>query len=399
MDVKVYRDFRLWFIVFTVWCIAFAAVLGVDVFNPQLYRESFRFVVPFTFLVVSSSLYYPENLGRPIKYICASLAVLGLLFLLFTMFIHLHPYDTLLWRRPAGGPPVYRGPFASHQSTGGFYAALTMLQLGAFLNENGRGIKAALLAGALSSSICLLYAASRSFSLGVLSVAGIMLLSLCAGYLRGKTKPDRLKIFLLAAVALISLGAVLRVEMPESEEESGIRTKNVVARLELWKMAVKDFKRSPFIGIGPSRFDDNPEVARTLPQEKGEMKNIYSSVLSQNKKSRYLDVPFFGVDISPFTLHSGRHAHSVYLNVLAEGGVLLFAVFILMYFKLARRLWEFRKKESGGERGLAQGSLCAIACVSIASFFTAGLLVVTPMVTIFCVAGYLLRPGRPVTGG
>ena len=101
---------------------------------------------------------------------------------------------------------------------------------------------------------------------------------------------------------------------------------------------------------------------------------IFHYSLDQKYSVKYLNIPFFHVNISSFTFHTDQHAHNVYLHLLAEGGIVLFGLFVLMYYTLINQLWKVYKYAIDGDKGLSIGTLYAIACVAIASLFGNNLL-------------------------
>src|SRR5579872_2736657 len=75
----------IWFLAFMAYSIAFAALIGVDVSNPHLYRREFKFVVPLTAFVVLSSLRYSVDLLPKIKNALLWISFASFLWLVWAM--------------------------------------------------------------------------------------------------------------------------------------------------------------------------------------------------------------------------------------------------------------------------------------------------------------------------
>ena len=106
---------------------------------------------------------------------------------------------------------------------------------------------------------------------------------------------------------------------------------------------------------------------------------------------RYLDIPFFHVNVGSFFAHTDQHAHNVYLNILAEGGVLFFALFVAMYVKLIQVIARVGKESKDSLKAeLAIGINRSLFIVAMASFFANNLQGIIPMIMVFGLSGFLL---------
>ncbi len=478
MNLKIYKGFRFWFVLFVVYSVIFAIIIKVDFWNPQLYRREFKFVFPFLFLILISSLYLKESLNRTIKFIFFGISIFSILWLLFAITYpdfynkFLYPYNGKMWESTWDGSYVYLGPFMSHSAAGGFYAVLTMLQLGALKEENERRMRSFLMIGVILSSICLYFTGSRAFLLSSTIILFLLFVINIKDmhYLKAVFNFSILLVLFINIYGLYNTGLVemifskmrinftitkdkghleFREEMIKDNDSNvnkspfgklqGIkkqkmrkyyydnnssspwqdhgefrvngtsktskpskvekiphiavsaRKRNIKVRLKLWEISLRDFANSPIFGVGPSRFDDDMEVISTMGGPYSKYSKIFNYKLNGVYSIKYLQLPYLRINISPFSFHTDQHAHNVYLHILAEGGIVLFSIFIFMYYNLVKRLWEIYKHTINEERGLAIGSLYAIACVAIASLFGNNLLSIIPMVTVMSVAGYLLR--------
>lgn len=406
-DVKLHYDFRVWFVLFIIYSVALAGILGVDILNPRLYRREFKFVVPFSYLVLMSSLYFPDHLGRTIKRLFVWIATGSFIWLVVALIEpsiyskSLYPYTGYMWEPVGGSSRVYLGPFVTHSAAGGFYAVLTMLQIGFIRTEDDRRMKVMALFGILFSVVCLFYTGSRAWLLGGGIVSGALICSALLGIGKTQRRSSPLYILMLGITLLILIaglsnaGSKIEWDRPwegfggksQRFDNSNIRGRNVEVRIWLWHHAVQDFLGSPFLGVGPSRFDDEQAVVDTIPEGTESLRPVSVS----ESESRFLKIPFFRVNVGSLVYHTDQHAHNVYLHLLAEGGIVLSGLFVFMYSRVVKDLCRVLRNGDPDEKALCEGSLYALLCAAIASMFGNNLLSVIPMVTIFCIVAYLLR--------
>ncbi|NLD71708.1 MAG: O-antigen ligase family protein, partial [Chloroflexi bacterium] len=97
---------------------------------------------------------------------------------------------------------------------------------------------------------------------------------------------------------------------------------SVIERAAHWLAAWRMFSRAPWLGVGTGQ---------------------YATVYPQVALPRWQD---------PL-----GHAHNYYLNVLAEGGLLGLAFYLLMLGAAMRTVWRAARETSGWQRGVALGAL------------------------------------------
>ncbi len=426
LKVHTVMDFRVWFAVYIVICMIYVKLIGINIFSLELYRREFKFIVPFSYLIVFSSFSYPKSMTNYVKITLVTLSFLSFSWLLFGLFdptFHskaLYPFEGSMWEAISGSRPVYLGPFITHSAAGGFYAVLTLLLLGILEHVKNFRDKLLLMSALLMSTICLMLTGSRAFILSVIVVCSFLGLKiLIRSLFRFKEVLSLIFITFLSISFSLALALFFETNLQKNFSYfmsshnklmdmntrkltpdfpgSDIRIYNAYVRLYFWKIAFQDFKGSPLIGVGPSRFDDDPRIISTI-REEDIKKNIISVLNKNSPRPRYLNIPFFRVNIGSFVAHTDQHAHNVYLNVLAEGGILLFSIFAFMYFLLAYRIYHVSTSTGVEFKGLSKGVLYALSSVGIASFFGDNLLSVIPMVTIFCVASFVIgSAGRQET--
>lgn len=414
IKIHTVMDFRIWFAIYIVFCMVYAKLIGINVFSLELYRREFKFIVPFSYLIVFSSFFYNKSMANYVKITLVTLSFLSFLWLLFGLFdptFHskaLYPFEGSMWEAIPGSRPVYLGPFITHSAAGGFYAVLTMLLCGILVYVKNFRDKLLIVSALLMSTTCLILTGSRAFMLSVMVVCSFCSLKILIRFLfsfkeiLSVTSITCLSIFFSLALALFFMTNlknnflylmfshnISHNKLIQRKLISDTRLYNAYDRLYFLKIALKDFIESPLIGVGPSRFDDDPRIISTI-REQDVKKNIIFVLNKKSPQPCYLNIPFFRVNIGSFVAHTDQHAHNVYLNVLAEGGILLFSIFAFMYFLLAYRVYYVLISAGMEFKGLSKGVLYALSSVGIASFFGDNLLSVIPMVTIFCVASFVI---------
>lgn len=213
---------------------------------------------------------------------------------------------------------------------------------------------------------------SRMASTAILAVAVV---SLVMGFL--STNLSRLE----AAVGIRSSVSA----SPEGELSLG-RTdgwNNAETRLTLWRIAFGDFMRSPILGVGMSRFDDDPRVLATLPE------SLQIRDIARHGDVRWEGSFPFRFNDGSLVVHSDQHAHNTFLQVLAEGGIVFAALLIAGYLSLIIACARGMRRLSGVAREGVVGGLMGLSVVAIASLLGNNLLGVIPLLTVFI----LLVPG------
>lgn len=249
--------------------------------------------------------------------------------------------DTLFETTPAG-VSVFHGFFVAHTATGSFYAIAFVFAI--CLARVSRRAWLLYLC-ALVILVGLILSLSRAFVVG----AGIAFL--LEAVIRKKWK------MVMAAtgigvVLLVSIGGVLlnRLELGK-EDPSAIY--NVEVRLALWARAVQYIKTSPILGIGFSRFDDDPDTFSGIPGVVA-FKNVSGPIQTVDGDAEW-----------------SMEAHNNYLQILAEEGVLGLGLWVLFWTKVLKPIYRcYINSPYNSFRGAwTAACLCSCVAVFIASFF------------------------------
>jgi hypothetical protein len=193
------------------------------------------------------------------------------------------------------------------------------------------------------------------------------------------------------------------------ESEAAVQTATARSRIFLAHIALGDFLGSPIIGVGAARFDNDPRVLSTIlgyginsrttehPTIVGELYDNPDELGYLKRGTvRFLDVPLFHINVGSFIAHIDEQAHDSYLTVLAEGGIVFFALFLFMYFRLYQTLGVTQRATDGTTLGdLALGARRLLICVAIASATTDSMVGVLGVLYAFSVASFVLSVSRP----
>jgi len=418
VKIKNTLDFRLWFLLYILVCIVYAKIIGVDIFSFSLFRREFKFVFPFVFLITYSSFLYSDEMKRRIIYSLFFISSFSLAWLMFGFLdpkyhnTRLYPFEGFMWEHVSGGPSIYLGPFITHSAAGGFYGTMTLLFLGIYVVCRNYVNRSLFFLAIIVNTVCLCLTDSRAFMFSTALISGFTGLF----YLIKSRNPKNsiIKPFQIIAAPVIILIILatfhfieghgghldianilnkgLQSSIAESKK-SDARLYYSYLRFYLWKIAIEDLEKSPLIGVGPSRFDDDSRVLATIPKHDID-KGIISLPTSSKSKDKYFQIPFVRVNIGQFVAHTDQHPHNVYLDVLSEGGVALFSIFIFMYFRMLTSIYCERNSNLPENFALLNGVIYSFSGVGIASFFGNNLLTVIPMMTIFSIVSLLAGSQR-----
>ena len=416
LNINIFKDIRLFFILFALINLIYAYLINIDLFSYYLYRWKFKFIIPFLYLLVFGSFVYHEYFYKTIKKTLLLITFMSLFWLLYGIFNpdfydkSLYPFrDGKMWEY-VSGQKIYLGPFMTHSAAGGFYSVLLLLLMGIFEKTKDLLRKSfPVILSILISFTCLILTDSRAFMLGTLIILFFIILR-CFFKIIILKNQHKLFFLLLTTILFIfllgktfldykttinnNINTILLSNKISNKKTNfncrncSTRINNIYTRLYFWRIALDDFNNSPFIGVGPSRFGDDPKIVAAIRED-----NIRNSIIKLNKDHPtpiFLKYPFFRVNIGNFYSPSDLHAHNIYINVLAEGGILIFIIFILMYYKLLCFIYFVSESTQYEYSGLAKGLFYSIICTAIASFFGNNLLTVIPMVTIFCVTSFMI---------
>jgi len=234
------------------------------------------------------------------------------------------------------------GLSTSHNAVGGYYAVVLAFAYGQLLAGAWRGFR--WWAAATVIGLAMILTLSRAAILGFATIA--ILTTLAWGSKRTLLAASAIG---LLAVPLAGGGLIDRILELRSPEQ----VHNIAVRFEYWARASDYIQRSPLLGVGFSRFNDEP-VAELAGQPG----------LVQWK-------------VNPPVVNNDAHAHNAVLMAWAETGLLgvcLWAAFLLSLAKAARDLYR-RRSEPPPVRGLAYGVVMAFGIILVAS------MVANPIVT------------------
>lgn len=413
LRIKGGYDFRIWFIVYIAFCIFYAKFIGIDVFSFSLYRREFKFIFPFLYLIVFSSFYYSIQMKRKIIYSLLFISGFNLIWLLFGLIdpryhnLGLYPFEGYMWESISGGPSVYLGPFITHSAAGGFYGTMTLCFLGIYQSSQNSMEKFWFFVAIIINAVCLCLTDSRAFMLSTAVISGFIILYFLIK-LRSSNLPISKQLNILSPLLTIiiilivfylkdrhgSFSPILNINNGlessiAKSKKSDARLYDAYLRIYLWKIALEDLEKSPFLGVGPSRYDDDNRVLATIPKRDVENR-IFSLPTSTKSKVTYFQLPFIRINIGTFIAHTDQHPHNVYLDVLSEGGLILFSIFIFMYSLMIYSIYCIITSIYTENVGLLKGVLYSFSGVSVASLFGNNLLSVIPMMTIFSIVSFLI---------
>lgn len=219
---------------------------------------------------------------------------------------------------PIGGTLGYRAGLADHYSQNGIFISIVIMGLGSFLvayfNKKSKSSKIlVLLIMFILSNVTMLLTSKR----GPFIFSAVTLIIIYFMGSNEKISKNIIK-FMLILVAVVVLILIAINYIPELSitferlVDSG-NDENSQARFEMWKLAFKIFKENPIIGEGTYSYRE--EYALTFP----------------SFDDRY----------------SHLNTHNVYLQVLAENGIIGFGLFLLAstfsIIKTLKLIFELKK--------------------------------------------------------
>lgn len=261
------------------------------------------------------------------------------------------------------GPPEFillgkymraHGTFAQPNPYAGYLGLLLPLAYATVLTSwPGRSVRAkgglwpALLWGTAALASVVMLAAlimswSRGALLGLLAGAGLVALALGRRFWLVMATVVLL-LFLLGPDSLLTKPTVALERVTEMAQYLGqdltaieITDENfaVIERLAHWLAAWRMFERRPWLGVGAGQYATAyPSVA--LPRWREPL----------------------------------GHAHNFYLNVLAEGGLVGLASYLIFMLAALVAVWRAARRERGWQRGLALGALGMLGHLLVHSIF------------------------------
>jgi len=232
--------------------------------------------------------------------------------------------------------PTFFGFYVAHNATASVFCLLALGALAwALLNDLGPRFRGLLMGVAILLTLGTVLARSRGVFLALMAGAGFVVFrALRRGVPRRFLGPTILGLI----VAVLAGGALL---FPRFARMGEIGADDF--RKKVWARAWDDFKRSPVVGVGFGRFNDQHH-------------REFASV-GIGEVVRKADV-----------VNDDYHAHNSYLHWLAEGGVAGLAVMTAFWILAARRL-DSRDKFL---REWALAGIVAMAVMSLTEHYAGG---------------------------
>lgn len=154
--------------------------------------------------------------------------------------------------------------------------------------------------------VTLLFAASVFVAASRAAVGVAVLFTVIAGILWARRSPLFLAAMLAAAIAAGSIAYLGNVEVVQKQSRVSEANWVLTGRDQVWRVALEAWKRFPLFGVGMDNFNRiNSEKLKQWAEESGR--------------------PF-----DPAKYLGSSHAHSVYMNVLAERGIIGLGVLLAL---------------------------------------------------------------------
>ena len=233
-------------------------------------------------------------------------------------------YAALL-QRPAGVPD-YAGlqlNSVGHVNHTAIYLAIMLGVSVAWLVATWRRSTRAMRAVGIAATLLILAGLITTASRGAIGAAFLMLLVIAAAWWPRSHKP---LFVMLAALGVVVIGMLAGGANVVQKLETSLGNDNLFAyRLDIWKLAVAAWEKYPVFGVGMDNFGQVTPYKTRPPRELARQ---------DQPRERALEA---------------AHAHSLYLNTLAERGVVgslaLGAVLLAWLFSLVRG-WPPRDEEA-----------------------------------------------------
>ncbi len=369
--------------------LAYAIVIGVDVLDPSIYRRELKFVVPFGAFIIFSSFRYRAGTSLRVLRVLVTIVLVNLVLFALSPAVAqldlsgLYVDSGNIWDVYGQGR-LYLGLFYSHSAAGGWFSAFALVFLGLFLK---RGVGSRQRLGTASAAaflmLLLVLSLSRAYMLAtaIVAVHAVVVIRFPKLF-RGLLAVGALLVAVPMLGPFVSSGVRETDVTMLSSDELTVAEYNVMSRYVLWGQAIEDFVESPLIGVGISRFDDSAAVIATFPNEKEE----YFAVKAVPD---YWEYGPFRVNVGAEQAHTDQSAHNMYLQVLAEGGIVFLLLLATVIGSTVKRLQQIARRGDSLTPALAHGTVLGIYAVLVASGFGNSFMTVIPMFPLLALAGYL----------
>ena len=172
------------FFIFCIFYLSYSFVIGVEIFDPEIYRRELKFFIPLSNCFFLSQLNYGKLTSKAIVNCFYILILMNLIFL-FVSFIYLnleiplydlYPYSSNMWESYNDDWSVlYTGLYSSHTAFGGWIGTTIILLLSVIVfNKNIKIKKVFFLISLIIFLLALLFLSkSRAYTVSILFVFSI----------------------------------------------------------------------------------------------------------------------------------------------------------------------------------------------------------------------------------
>lgn len=385
------------FFIFCIFYLSYSFVIGVEIFDPEIYRRELKFFIPLSNCFFLSQLNYGKLTSKAIVNCFYILILMNLIFL-FVSFIYLnleiplydlYPYSSNMWESYNDDWSVlYTGLYSSHTAFGGWIGTTIILLLSVIVfNKNIKIKKVFFLISLIIFLLALLFLSkSRAYTVSILFVFSIFFYK---DYFKKLFYKNMIIMIVSFAVLYGGFSVSQQVQSIDLEDINMDWTEstaevNVSIRFILWAIAINDFIESPIIGVGATRYDDDPLVLLTFPEISADERQTFES-------PEYLESFLIRVNIGNFQKHTDQHAHNLFLNVIAETGLVGFILLAILVLNLFKKLNLFLfKSNNTDDYIIIKYTYYSFILLLCASMFGNNFLGLIPAYLIFSIYGYLL---------
>lgn len=255
---------------------------------------------------------------------------------------------------------IFHGWYRAHNAAGAIYAMATCFALAFFLARNGK--HSIFWHGLIFGSVLtgLLLAQSRSGYVAFTAAAIIV-------FVRKKEHARRLlRLGILIGIPLLTFWLSQSLIMRRIQWVTNFEEPNAAGRFINYADALKDFARSPLIGIGFGRYNDEWKTFSELP-------------------------PVISIATQGEVVNLDNHAHNSYLHFLAEGGIVGLALMLGVWIETYRWAGKIRRRfvESSRIGALAQGIQASVIVILFFSLTEHAMGMASSPLTVFTMVGLL----------
>jgi hypothetical protein len=255
---------------------------------------------------------------------------------------------------------IFHGWYRAHNAAGSVYAMATCVALAFFLGRNKT--KALSWQGLIFAAVLtgLVLAQSRSGYVAFTAASVIV-------FMRKKEHARRLlRLGIVVGVPLLMFWLSQSLILRRVQWITNFEEPNAAGRLINYADALTDFARSPLIGIGLGRYNDEWKIYSEIP-------------------------PVVSVATQGEVVNLDNHAHNSYLHFLAEGGIVGLALMLGVWIETYRWAGMIRRRfgELSATGTLAQGIQASIVVVCFFSLTEHAMGMASSPLVIFTMVGLL----------